>query len=171
VNSAPCNAVTSNARFPDARKHTILVIGIGNEYARDDAAGLLVVRRLKQLGRTDFAIREESGEGASLMEVWKQASRVIVIDAIRSGGQPGGLHRLDASVRPLPAESFRGSTHAFGLYEAVELARSLGQLPRRLLIFGIEGENFTAGTGISGAVELAIGGAVRAVLDEIERLQ
>ncbi len=147
------------------------MIGIGNEYASDDAAGLLVARRLKQADRPDFTIREESGEGASLIEAWKSTSQVILIDAVRSGAEPGRLHRLDASTVPLPAESFRGSTHAFGLYEAVELARSLGQLPRRMIVFGVEGLNFAAGRGVSAAVERAIDTAAQAVLDEIERLR
>ncbi|HEY6270473.1 MAG TPA: hydrogenase maturation protease [Terriglobales bacterium] len=157
--------------MPSSAENTaILVIGIGNEYASDDAAGLLVARRLKQAGRADFAIREESGEGAALIEAWKSAARVIVIDAVRSGGDPGGLHRLDASGAPLPAESFRGSTHAFGLYEAVELARSLGDLPQRMIVFGVEGQNFAAGRSVSPAVEHAIDSVARAVLEEIKKL-
>jgi hydrogenase maturation protease len=154
-----------------AENRAILVIGVGNEYASDDAAGLLVARRLKQAGPRDFATREESGEGASLIEAWKGVAHVIVIDAVRSGGEPGSLHRMDTSAVALPAESFRGSTHAFGLYEAVELARSLGQLPQRVIVFGIEGQNFAAGRSVSVAVERAINPAARTVLNEIERLR
>lgn len=148
-----------------------MVIGVGNEYASDDAAGLLVARLLKQAGRPDFAVREESGEGACLIEAWKGVAQLMVIDAVRSGAEPGRLRRIDASAAPLPAESFRGSTHAFGLYEAVELARSLGRLPQRVIVFGIEGQNFAAGRSVSVAVERAIEAAARAVLDEIERLR
>ena len=45
----------------------ILVIGIGNEYANDDAAGLLVARKLKEEVRDNITIIESDGEGASLM--------------------------------------------------------------------------------------------------------
>ena len=47
----------------------------------------------------------------------------------------------------LPAELFRASTHHFGLAEAVELARAVGQLPERLVVFGIEGASFGRGRG------------------------
>ena len=47
----------------------------------------------------------------------------------RSGAAPGTTRRLDASRERLPAELFRGSTHALGLAEAVELARALDRLP------------------------------------------
>ena len=47
------------------------------------------------------------------------------------------------------------STHALGLAEAVELARSLGRLPQRVVVYGIEGESFAFGKGLSAAVAAA----------------
>lgn len=148
----------------------ILVIGIGNAYARDDAAGLLVVRKLKERAVSGCVFLEHNGEGASLLEAWKDATSVIVIDAVRSGAEPGKVHRFEAGQAPLPAESLRGSTHAFGLCEAVELARSLNQLPRRLTVYGIEGQEFTAGVKVSPGVERAVGDVAQLVLREIEAL-
>jgi hydrogenase maturation protease len=149
----------------------MLLIGIGNEYARDDGAGLLVAREVKETARDNFGILEHNGEGTSLLEAWKGATWVIVIDAVRSGAEPGKVYRFDAGRAPLPAQPFRGSTHAFGLYEAVELARSLNQLPRWLTVYGIEGQDFTAGVDISPAVRQAIGEVAQAVLQEVETLR
>jgi len=149
----------------------ILVIGIGNEYARDDAAGLRVARALQAQAPGGVEIREQSGEGAALMESWKGAGTVVIVDAARSGGAIGSLHRFDASQEPLPAQPFRGSTHAFGLHEAVEVARSLSRLPRRLIIYAIDGRDFSAGIGLSPEVERAIPAAVAAVIGEIGELR
>ncbi len=149
----------------------ILVIGIGNEYARDDAAGLLIAREIKRQAREGVEVIELSGEGAALMESWKGADTVIVIDAARSGGMPGTLHRFDACREPLPAETFRGSTHAFGLYQAVEVARSLAQLPRRLIIYAIEGRDFAAGIRLTPEFEQSMPAAVDAVTREIVALE
>lgn len=63
----------------------ILVIGIGNEYAQDDAAGLLVARKLREEVPDNIRIIESGGEGASLIEAWKSASSAIVIDGVLSG--------------------------------------------------------------------------------------
>ena len=63
----------------------------------------------------------------------------------RRARRAGTIHRLDASERELPAELFRASTHHVGLAEAVELARALGRLPARTVIYGIEGESFEIG--------------------------
>lgn len=148
----------------------ILVIGIGNEYAHDDAAGLRVSRAVQEQPPDGVEIQEQSGEGAALIESWKGAGTVIVIDAARSGSPPGTLHRFDASQAPLPAEPFRGSTHAFGLHEAVEVARSLRHLPQCLIVYAIDGRDFSAGIGLSPEVERAIPAAAAAVIGEISKI-
>ncbi len=132
----------------------VCVIGIGNEYRGDDAVGRLVVWRLKS--QPDVRIIEESGEGAALMEAWKGADAAILVDAIQSGEAPGTVHRLDASAGAIPSRFFHYSTHAFSLAEAVELARALGELPSRTIIYGIEGRSFAAGSALSPEVAAAV---------------
>lgn len=145
----------------------IFIIGIGNDYRRDDAAGRIVARRFKTQTPPDVEILEETGEGTALLEAWRWAEDVFLIDAVQSGAPPGTLHRIDVSTQPLPASLFRHSTHAFGIAEAVELARVLHQLPPRLIIYGIEGERFDAGVGLSPAVEKAVAEVEARLREEI----
>jgi len=147
----------------------IIVIGIGNPYRRDDAAGLLAARRLQEQANSSCEVHEQVGEGTALMELWKGAQRVVVIDAVQSGAAPGTIHRFQANLDPLPAPIFRDSTHAFGLIEAIELSRALHQLPSSLVIYGIEGESFAAGTGPSRAVLNGINDLVRDLRQEIDQ--
>jgi hydrogenase maturation protease len=142
----------------------IKIIGIGNPYRRDDAAGLEAVRQIRLLGLSGIDVEEASGEGADLMDRWAGCERVILIDAVRSNAVGGTLHRLDASRQPIPQRFFSYSTHAFSVAEAVELARQLGRLPAELLIFGIEGEDFSAGEGLTPSVESAVGEVVKKIL-------
>jgi hydrogenase maturation protease len=143
----------------------ILVIGIGNEYRSDDAAGLVVARRLRQLSIGNVTVIEASGEGADLMESWKGADTVIIVDAASSGAKPGTIHRIDARAQRIPTGLLRYSTHAFSVGEAVELARAMNRLPPRMVVFGIEGERFDEGTVLSRAVQ----GSVDAVVDLVLR--
>jgi hydrogenase maturation protease len=143
-----------------------LLIGVGNEYRSDDAAGLLVARAVRA-ARSDYAVREESGEGAALMEAWQGADRVILCDAVSSGAAPGTIHQLEAHAAPIPSDFFHYSTHAFSVAEAVELARVLGRLPRRLRIYGIEGVDWAAGQDLSPAVEAAIPAVVGRILADL----
>jgi hydrogenase maturation protease len=145
----------------------ILVVGVGNAYRSDDAAGLIVARRVREEIGACVTVREESGEGTTLLASWKEVDAVILIDATHSGAAPGMLHRFDVGVQSLPATVFRYSTHAFSVAEAVELARALGQLPSRFVVYGIEGKTFLAGVGLSVEVENAIEEAVQRVRQEI----
>lgn len=144
-----------------------LVIGFGNEHRRDDAVGLVVARRLKNAVPERVRVLEESGGGTALIDRWKDAEAVILIDAAHSGARPGTVHRLDGHSEPIPTGFFRCSTHAFGVGEAVELARALGRLPRCLVVYGIEGEAFETGLGLSPKVEKAVEKVVECVLRDL----
>ncbi len=153
----------SGADFPKR-----LIIGVGNDYRGDDAAGLLAARRLMEFTFGGARVVEAEGEASGLMELWEGAEEVIIIDAVVSGGEAGAVYRFDAAAAPLPRELFAScSTHSFSLAEAVELARALGRLPKKLVVFGIEGRNFETGAGVSAEVERGIERAAGMILGEI----
>ena len=79
-----------------------VVIGVGNEFRGDDGVGRIVARRLADRNPEGIVIHESSGEALSLMELWGDASRVILVDAAEAGGRPGTVSRLDASTTALP---------------------------------------------------------------------
>jgi hydrogenase maturation protease len=144
-----------------------LVVGVGTERG-DDAAGLLVVRRLKAAG-APVTVAELAGDLTGLMDLWRPEDRVVVVDAVRTGAPAGTVHVLDAAAARLPAGLRCGSTHAFGLGEAVELARVLGRLPARLLVCGIEGSRWSDGTppgsAVCAAVDRVLAGLCRPAVD------
>lgn len=125
------------------------VIGLGNEWRSDDGAGPELARRLGG--------RVLTGEPVGLIEAFDGLDDVVLVDAVFSGAPPGTVHVFDASFEPLPSTLFgASSTHALGLAEAVELARSLGRLPARVLVYGIEGAGFAFGKGLGPEVEAAV---------------
>jgi hydrogenase maturation protease len=133
-------------------KTRILVIGIGNDFRCDDKIGLETVRLLKQKNIPGIEIIEESGEGTALMERWKDAEYVFLIDAVSSDAQPGTIHRINVYKQTIPKTFFHSSTHQFGVAEAVELSRTLNRLPPHLIIYGIEGKIFSMGVEVTPAV-------------------
>jgi hydrogenase maturation protease len=130
-----------------------LIIGVGNAGRGDDAAGLLVARRLLELG---FDAREQSGEAGALLDLWRDARHVILVDAVVTGAEPGSTFVWDATSQRLPREAFRCSTHSFGVADAVELGRMLDCLPPVVEIHGIEGARFEMGAPLTGAVAEAV---------------
>ncbi len=143
-----------------------LVIGVGNWYRGDDAAGVAVAKKLEVMDLPDVVAVEESGEGSSLIDAWKDASDVIIVDAVASGAVAGTVHRFDSLHRSIPTEFFHYSSHAFGVAEAIEVARTLNMLPQRLEVFGIEGREFAAGVGLSPDVEQAVEEVVAIISNE-----
>jgi hydrogenase maturation protease len=147
----------------------LLILGAGNPFRQDDAAGLQVARRLRARVPAGVKVVEAEGELTSVLEDWRAEEEVILIDAMRSGARPGTVLRFEAHDRPVPASFSNSSTHSFGVAEAVELARALGGLPPRVIIYGIEGKHFAAGEGISREVAHAVGEVVERVLQEMSR--
>jgi len=147
----------------------ILVIGVGNIYRNDDAAGILVARAIGDLRLPGVEVIEASGEGTALMESWKDAGSVFLIDAVVSGASPGKVRRIDVWKEAVPPEYFHYSTHAFSVAEGVELSRTLGQLPARMVIYGIEGKSFSAGVTVSSKVQKGIAEVTALLAEEIKK--
>jgi hydrogenase maturation protease len=134
------------------------IIGCGNFDRGDDAAGLLVVRRLRAFGVETFGVEVigQSGESFSLMDSWLGCEQVILVDATAPSGAPGQIRVWNAHADKLPEDVFPCSTHAFGVREAVELARAMNRLPQTLRIYGIEGKQFSFGEPLSQEVERSV---------------
>ncbi|HZP19305.1 MAG TPA: hydrogenase maturation protease [Bauldia sp.] len=144
-----------------------IVIGVGSRSQGDDAVGLEVARRLGGRVPAEIAVVEQDGDGGGIFEALAGAGAAVIVDAALSGAPPGSINRWDAAARPLPAGMLRVSTHAFGLAEAVELARALGSLPARCTVLAVEAGRFGIGEAMSPAVAAAIEPAVQAVLAEL----
>ena len=126
-----------------------MLIGIGNSFRGDDAAGIRVAEAAG-------GIALESPDAAELLSSWDGAEDLTVVDAVCSGQAPGTIHRLDATDRPLPADLFTSDSHHFGLAQAIELARALHRLPKRIQVYGIEAQNLGYQQAVSPEVQAAI---------------
>jgi hydrogenase maturation protease len=132
------------------------VIGVGNAYRGDDAVGLAVAERVRGRVPEDVAVLDCEQEPTRLLDAWSGADVAVVVDACWTGGAPGSVHRYDVSEAPLPARTFRSSTHAFGVADAIELSRTLGRLPGRVIVYGVVGGGFEAGAALSPHVQSAV---------------
>ncbi|HET6967471.1 MAG TPA: hydrogenase maturation protease [Ornithinibacter sp.] len=149
-----------------------LVVALGSPDRGDDAVGGHVARAVAALGDPRVEVLEHE-DPTDLVELWRGRDAVVVVDATRSGADPGTLRVLGTGAEraPLPEDAWartgRGGTHAFGLAAAVELARALRRLPARVTVVGVEAAAFEPGTPLSPAVAAAVPTAVAAVLDAV----
>lgn len=148
----------------DRRPERVLVIGIGNRFRGDDAAGPAVA---EGLGSAGIDAIEHAGEGTQLMALWEGADQVVIVDAMRGRCAPGTVRRFDAVHERLDEGLFAQFSHEIGVAEGVELARTLGRLPSRLTVYGIAGRSFELGEPLSPDVARAVEETVRRIIGEL----
>ena len=127
--------------------------------------GPVVAERLRAVGA---AVLDCADEPTRLLDLWDGLDTVVVVDALRGGAPPGTLHRIDAADGPLPRDVRLASTHAMGIADALELGRTLGRAPRRVVVLGIEAASFGMGEAMTPAVAGAIDELVASVLGELQ---
>ena len=144
-----------------------LVVGIGNPSRGDDAVGPLVAERVARLGLVGVEVVTHD-EPLALVEHLAGRDDVVVVDAVRSsGGRPGTVHVIRVGPAPLHRDPVALGSHGLGVVDAVELARALGRLPRRLTLVGVEAEGIEVGAAVSDLVRDRLEDAVRAVVESL----
>ncbi|MEU4421548.1 hydrogenase maturation protease [Actinoplanes sp. NPDC024001] len=135
-----------------------VVIGVGNEYRRDDGFGPLVVaaladRRTREPGLAAVELRTSDGEPARLLDLWAGADLAVVVDAVRDGGDaPGRRYELVLDELDGLGGDASASSHGIGLGSTVALARVLDRLPRRLVVLAVSGHEFGFGVELTPQV-------------------
>ncbi|MGK2952989.1 MAG: hydrogenase maturation protease [Thiobacillus sp.] len=116
----------------------VRILGIGSP-SGDDQAGWLTVDALRAAGMLTspaIVIDKLDRPGANLIPMLENASRVILVDAMQRGGEPGEIRHFDQQDWPDYGHGL--SSHGFGVLAALSLARELGSLSPRLDLYGIE---------------------------------
>ncbi len=131
-----------------------LVICVGNPYRRDDGVGLAVMAALP----SGAAAVEASGEPAERLNLWAGARRVVLVDAMSTGAEPGTVHVLACREGrwDTAAPAATASTHGLGVAEAIGLGKTLGGLPPDIVLIGVEVADTSHGVGLSDRVAAAV---------------
>ena len=145
----------------------VVVIGVGNEFRRDDGAGPAVVASLRGRVPPGVELLLADGEPTRLIEAWTGAALAVVVDAVLADPpRPGRVHRFVLD-RPLAGTTRTASSHGFGLDDAVRLALALDRMPGRLVVHAIEADDLSQGQGLTPLVAAAVGDVARAVLSDM----
>lgn len=163
--------MTSAGEAPAA----IVVIAVGNRFGSDDGVAAAVLDAAAPRLPAAIETREVDGEATRLLDAWEGAGAAVVVDAVRSGRDAGTLHRLvvtgaSGEVHDWPARPSGASTHAAGLADALALGGALDRLPAHVVLFAVEGVDFSPGDRLTPEVAAAVPAAVDAVVAEVERL-
>ncbi len=146
------------------------MLGLGNPLLGDDAIGLRVAAavREKVAGDPEVVVREEKAGGLSLMDALTGFRRVILVDALVTGGTPGAIRRMGPNELPTQRTAL---AHGIDLPGALELGRILGlPMPAEVRIVAIEAVRVLEfRDDMTPAVAAALQPAIEAVLEELKR--
>jgi len=116
-----------------------LILGLGSEIRRDDAAGLLIARQLGEvLKDPDVEVIESSVAGWSLLDLVVGYDKAIIIDSVCTAErQVGRVHRLSAADLGQWAGSL--SPHRADLVSVLEAGKTIGlEIPADIVIYAME---------------------------------
>ncbi len=154
---------------------TTRIIGLGNLFAGDDAAGIQVVRKLQTFGIPGLEVLEAGMAGLTLLDWLEGAKLAIVVDAVHGTQEEGTIIRLEIprdleQITRFSWDSATSSTHTMGLSEVMALGATLGTLPPHLSIIGIELGHVSTDEPLSSKVLKATERVAKILEKELETL-
>ena len=145
-----------------------LVLGIGNLVMSDDGIGVRVVQQLAAQYRFPAGVRILDGGtlGLDLLPQLEGVERLLVVDAVETGREPGSLVRLAGEYVPIVLET-KVSPHQMGLKDLLAVAMLQGFAPREMVLLGVQPALLEMGMELSPPVAAQQETLVRKVLAEL----
>ena len=128
------------------------IIGCGNLLFKDEGIGIHLIEYLK--GKDipgDVEVVDGATGGFDLLPVMEGASRLIIVDAVKAGGNPGDIYRFtpeDFQEDQFPKTSF----HDVSLKDIFDIIKLKKTLPTTT-IFGVEPKEIDWGLELTEEVE------------------
>ena len=154
----------------DASGRHVVILGVGNLLLSDEGVGVHVANRLLEMDRPEGVEVYEGGtDGFRLMSVVAGADRLVVVDAVRGGGEPASIYRFDIDDAPSSPDSYKTSVHQIGILEVVHFSEFVGKgkTPRTTVI-GVEPKSLEMSMELTPEVEAKIPRIIELVMEEVE---
>ena len=144
----------------------VVVLGVGNELLKDEGIGVHVAR---ELARQTITFPVEIIEAGTVPDCWQgdePVGKLVVIDAVYGGGEPGAIYRFTPEDVEFES-SMMTSVHQISLVDSLKLSEVTGNKPQKTVIIGVEPKEVAWGTELSEELRGRIHDVVRIVLKEV----
>ena len=149
-------------------RHRIAVVGLGNLMRTDDAVGMLAIQRLRTEPRLPNGVLVIEGGtlGLDLLHPLSGVTRLLALDAVEAGVQPGTVLRFDGDdVAALPVSK---SVHLLGFADLIGAMQLSGDAPGEVVVLGVQPQTIDWGTELTSTVEAALPRLIDAALQQID---
>ena len=146
-----------------------LVIGIGNILLKDEGVGVRCIEYLRSRGLdNDIKLVDGATLGFDLLEEINGFEKVVIVDAVDMGKEPGHVASFGAEqILSLPlSEKF--SLHEIGLIDVIQVGKKIGYDFGNVRIVGIQPKEVSRGDSLSEIIEEKIPVLAERVLKEID---
>lgn len=147
-----------------------LILGVGNLLLRDEGVGVHVISALRDQELPDDVELCDGGTASfDLLDTLVGRRQVIIIDAVRTGSEPGTIFRFTPEDISASREQIT-SLHQVGLLEILNVVEHLlDSAPEEVIVLGIEAKEIDWGLELSAEVEAAVPKVIELVRSELER--
>ena len=147
----------------------VLVVGVGNQLLGDEGVGPCVIDNLSRIRMPPYVDVLDCGSDLlSIVLYLDRPEKIIIVDAIRAGGEPGQTYRFDYEGLIVASDRTR-STHQVGTVDALQLLRltCAALANTEIVVIGAEPKTMELNAGLSKEVKGSIPELIRFVLEEI----
>jgi hydrogenase maturation protease len=123
----------------------VIVIGCGNRFASDEAAGLEVGAQLRRRPGHICEVREIESCSPGFLSELPPDTTLIFVDSIQTGARPGTIHALRFPL-----------SHAVRIRNEIRMLLPLAEKVSQMYLVGIEIEKSDPGIGVTSSVHAAV---------------
>jgi len=146
----------------------VLVMGIGSILMTDEGIGVRAIEELERRYRfpDNVELLDGGTSGIELLSHISGRDYLIIIDAIRGGHPAGTVLKIEGEDAPAKFMT-RISPHQLGISDLLAAATLTDQMPKKLVLFGIEPKEIKMGTGLSAEVRAALDRLLDVVVEDL----
>jgi hydrogenase maturation protease len=146
-----------------------VILGVGNVLLSDEGIGVHVVNELSTMELPPGVSVVEGGtDGFRLLNIITETDRLIVIDAVKGGAEPGSIYRFNVGdVKNVPS-GFRTSVHQVGILEVIDLSGLIGKTPKTTII-GVEPKSLEMSLELTPEIKAKIPRIIELVFEELKQ--
>lgn len=161
-------STSENAGEENISPRKIIILGVGNLLLSDEGIGVHVANELSKMDLPpEVSVVEGGTDGFRLLNIITEADRLIVIDAVRGGEEPGSIYRFDINeIKNVPT-GFKTSVHQVGILEVINLSELIGKTPHATVI-GVEPKSLEMSMELSPEVKAKVPRVIELVMNELK---
>jgi hydrogenase maturation protease len=149
----------------DKTDERTMILGVGNLLLRDEGVGVHAAVNLQEFPLPDHIEVVEGGtDGFKLFHIIMEADRLIVVDCVKGGDEPGSIYRFDIDDYDHFPDIYKTSVHQISIEEVITLSGTM-RTPPRTTVVGVEPDELFMSMELSETVRSKLPKVLEIVLE------